>query len=109
MGVFSSSLLSASKGKCAIKAQAQILLIGQMASCRKVFIGAPILLILEALAPRKAVGDRPEESLYHSSLWNKYGNGRKSLMRSLRIATSSHSFCGDFMELLEGDNAGSKH
>ena len=77
---------------------------GQMDSLYEI-----ILLILEALAPRKAVGDRPEESLYHSSLWNKYGNGRKSLMRSLRIASSSHSFCGDFMELLEGDNAGSKH
>lgn len=77
---------------------------GQMDDLYKV-----ILLILETLAPSEVTGDSPKDAPSLSSLWKNYGNGQKVLTRSLRIASSSHSFCRDLMELLAGDNAGPHH
>ena len=68
-----------------------------------------ISLILETLAPSEVTGEIPKDAPSLSSLWKSYGNGQKALTRSLRIASSSHSFPRELIELLAGDNAGSHH
>ena len=75
---------------------------GQMDNLYKI-----ILLILKALVPSEVTGDGLKVASSLSNLWKEYGNGRKALMRSLRIASATHSFSRDLMELLAGDNAGS--